>query len=117
MATITGASPPAILQWAVRRLHHGVNRWTQRRIAGSDRLFGWSAWSHISARAGYPLAQRMERVIDWLFWSGHCAEDYARIVAGEPLVVEWRMVWAALRVLALIALGPAVIAGLSLLFL
>jgi hypothetical protein len=103
------SQPPAFIQWAIRRMHNGLNRWTQRRIAGNDRLFGWSAWSHVAGRAGYRPAQRMERIIDWLFWPGHCAEDYARIVAGQPLVVDWRTVWAACRILALPIAGLIVL--------
>jgi hypothetical protein len=105
------SQPPAVIQWAVRRLHHGLNRWTQRRIASSDRLFGWSAWSHAMALRGYRPAQRMERLIDWLFWPGHCRQDYQRILAGKPLVVDWRTVWAACRILALPLAGLVALVG------
>jgi RNA:NAD 2'-phosphotransferase (TPT1/KptA family) len=103
--------PPLPLQWIVRRLHNGANRWTRARIAGkSDRRFGWSAWSHVRAQQGWRIAVMLEQVIDALFWPGHCREDYARIMADEPLVVEWRHVWATARVLAILAICAAIVA-------
>lgn len=102
--------PPAVLRWVVRRMHNGINRWTQRRIVGLDGRYGWSAWSHVMARRGYRPAMRAERAIDALFGAGHCKADYERIVAGRDLIVTWREVFAAAVLLAPWALAAAALA-------
>jgi len=101
--------PPAVIQWAIRRLHQGLNRWTQRRVAGqADRRFGWSAWSYAAAAAGSRIGRIQVAVIDAIFWRGHCAEDYRRIVEDRPLdTAQWRLVWAVARLL-LVLLGPPI---------
>ena len=104
--------PPAAVQWLIRRLHNGLNRWTQRRLAGeADRRFGWSAWSYAAARQGSWIGKIQMVIIDAIFWRGHCEQDYRRIIEGRPLdTSEWRLVWAVARLaaLALAALGVIV---------
>lgn len=102
-------APPALVQWAIRRLHNGVNRWTQRRLAGeAHRSFGWSAWSYAAAAAGSRIGAIQVWIIDAIFWRGHCEQDYRRILAGAPLdTSDWRLVWAVARLLALWLAAPA----------
>ncbi|MCA3519342.1 MAG: hypothetical protein IOC87_04005 [Rhodobacter sp.] len=104
--------PPAVIQWAIRRLHQGLNRWTQRRLAGqADRRFGWSAWSYAAAAAGSRIGAIQVWIIDAIFWRGHCEQDYRRILAGAPLdTSDWRLVWAVARLLLLLLAPLAVLA-------
>lgn len=48
-------------------------------------------------------------IIDALFWPGHCNEEFERITANNPLVIDWRTVRAFFRVVMLLLLWPALL--------
>lgn len=101
-----------LARWWVRRLHNGLNRWTQRRLSGADGRFGWSAASYASSLNGSAAGARFVRYIDGLSYEGHCREDYERIVAGKPLDDADPRHWAlANRITFRIVVGSVVILG------
>jgi hypothetical protein len=102
--------PPSWLQWIIRRMHNGLNRWTQRRLAGeADRRYGWSAWSYAAARQGSRIGRIQMAIIDAIFWRGHCEQEWRRVREGRDLVIGWRTVGAVVRLLALAAILVAAI--------
>ena len=98
---------PAILQWIVRRAHNGLNRWTLNVATGHKSALGWSAWSWKYRNTH--MGGFMMRLIDALFWHGHCQDDYNRIVDGQPIVIDWRTVRAFCRVMVLMLALPALL--------
>jgi hypothetical protein len=51
----------------------------------------------------------MLRLIDALFWPGHCQDEFNRITDGQPLVIDWRTVRAFCRVMVLMLALPALL--------
>ena len=98
---------PSAIQWIVRRAHNGLNRWTLNVATGHKSDLGWSAWSWKYRNTH--MGRFMMRLINALFWRGHCQNDYNRIMDGQPLVIDWRTVRAFCRVMVLLLALPALL--------
>lgn len=103
---------PPFLQWLIRRAHNAWNRWTLHAITGGRHHgMGWSAWAykHSTPKHVTLVGKWMRWWIDLLFWHGHCHEEYARVTANAPLVIDWRTVRGFCRVMALLLALPALL--------